>query len=183
MMYQNSSNEDKYKVISGKTLMSYSDIQGTGVSGVALYDTSDKDKVKVAYIAKTGTISSGDSLYGMVTGVQYKKNADGEVSASGARVSKATRAPRKLPLRPTSLPLTSRRVTSLRSPVPGPLLPRSRSWLTRRAPMARALFRVTARSRPTMSPPSVFPSRPLHPRLILSRALRSPATPLFCSLT
>ena len=78
MMYQNSSNEDKYKVISGKTLMSYSDIQGTGVSGVALYDTSDKDKVKVAYIAKTGTISSGDSLYGMVTGVQYKKNADGD---------------------------------------------------------------------------------------------------------
>ena len=78
MMYKNSSNEDKYKVISGKTLMSYSDIQGTGVSGVALYDTSDKDKVKVAYIAKTGTISSGDSLYGMVTGVQYKKNADGD---------------------------------------------------------------------------------------------------------
>ena len=78
MMYQNSSNEDKYKVISGKTLMSYSDIQGAGVSGVALYDTSDKDKVKVAYIAKTGTISSGDSLYGMVTGVQYKKNADGD---------------------------------------------------------------------------------------------------------
>ena len=78
MMYQNSSNEDKYKVISGKTLMSYSDIKGSKVSGVALYDTSDKDKVKVAYIAKTGTISSGDSLYGMVTGVQYKKNADGD---------------------------------------------------------------------------------------------------------
>ena len=78
MMYQNSSNEDKYKVISGKTLMSYSDIKGSNVSGVALYDTSDKDKVKVAYIAKTGTISSGDSLYGMVTGVQYKKNADGD---------------------------------------------------------------------------------------------------------
>ena len=78
MMYQNSSNEDKYKVISGKTLMSYSDIKGSKVSGYALYDTSDKDKVKVAYIAKTGTISSGDSLYGMVTGVQYKKNADGD---------------------------------------------------------------------------------------------------------
>ena len=78
MMYQNSSNEDKYKVISGKTLMSYSDIKGDKVSGYALYDTSDKDKVKVAYIAKTGTISSGDSLYGMVTGVQYKKNADGD---------------------------------------------------------------------------------------------------------
>ena len=77
MMYQNSSNEDKYKVISGKTLMSYSDIKGSKVSGVALYDTSDKDKVKVAYI-ETGTISSGDSLYGMVTGVQYKKNADGD---------------------------------------------------------------------------------------------------------
>ena len=78
MMYKNSSNEDKYKVISGKTLMSYSDIKGANVSGYALYDTSDKDKVKVAYIAKTGTISSGDSLYGMVTGVQYKKNADGD---------------------------------------------------------------------------------------------------------
>ena len=78
MMYQNSSKEDKYKVISGKTLMSYSDIKGANVSGYALYDTSDKDKVKVAYIAKTGTISSGDSLYGMVTGVQYKKNADGD---------------------------------------------------------------------------------------------------------
>ena len=78
LQYQNADGDTKYKVLSGKTLMSYSDIKGAKVSGVALYDTSDKDKVKVAYIANNATVSSGDSLYGMVTGVQYKKNADGD---------------------------------------------------------------------------------------------------------
>ena len=78
LQYQNADGDTKYKVLSGKTLMSYSDIKGAKVSGVALYDKEDKDKVKVAYIANKATVSSGDSLYGMVTGVQYKKNADGD---------------------------------------------------------------------------------------------------------
>ena len=78
LQYQNADGDTKYKVISGKTLMSYSDIKGSKVSGVALYDTEDKDKVKVAFIKNDATVSSGDSLYGMVTGVQYKKNADGD---------------------------------------------------------------------------------------------------------
>ena len=78
LRYKNSDGDYKYKVMSGSALMTYSDMQGANVSGVVMYDTNDKDYAKIIYINYDAVTSSGDSLYAMITGVQFKKNADGD---------------------------------------------------------------------------------------------------------
>ncbi|WP_087065511.1 S-layer homology domain-containing protein [Intestinibacillus massiliensis] len=78
LRYQNSDHDYKYKVMSGSALMTYSNMQGRDVSGFVMYDTNDKDYAKIIYINYDAVTSSGDSLYAMITGVQFKKNADGD---------------------------------------------------------------------------------------------------------
>ena len=65
---------DDYKVVTGKQFMSYASVSNATV----LYDTSDKDYVKVAFVKYTGTAASGDDLYGIVTSTYEAKNADND---------------------------------------------------------------------------------------------------------
>jgi len=65
---------DDYKVVTGKQFMSYASVNGATV----LYDTSDKDYVKVAFVKYGGTAASGDDLYGIVTSTYEAKNADND---------------------------------------------------------------------------------------------------------
>ena len=65
---------DDYKVVTGKQFMSYASVSNATV----LYDTSDKDYVKVAFVKYGGTAASGDDLYGIVTSTYEAKNADND---------------------------------------------------------------------------------------------------------
>ncbi|MCB6366142.1 S-layer homology domain-containing protein [Intestinibacillus massiliensis] len=69
--------DTKYKVVNGKSFLSYKD-SGVASTGIALYDTSDKDYAKVGLVVYSTNISSGDTQYAMVKGVSYKNNDDGD---------------------------------------------------------------------------------------------------------
>ena len=74
VVYVSYNNGDDYKVVTGKQFMSYASVSNATV----LYDTSDKDYVKVAFVQYTGTAASGDDLYGIVTSTYEAKNADND---------------------------------------------------------------------------------------------------------
>ena len=74
VVYVSYNSGDDYKVVTGKQFMSYASVSNATV----LYDTSDKDYVKVAFVKYTGTAASGDDLYGIVTSTYEAKNADND---------------------------------------------------------------------------------------------------------